>query len=285
MSALATKYRAVPNLAPFVPARLGFTLIELLVVIAIIAILASMLLPTLGRAKAKSQGIYCMNNTRQLTLGWIQFAGDHDDQLPGNIGGDRAHGNNAALATTLQQSWVVGWMDFNRNNSDNTNTALLTQSQLGPYVAGAYRLYKCPGDKALVGGQPRVRSLSANGYVGYETDGVTTPGFRKFRKESDITSPAPSQLWVFIDERPDHLNDGFFVTLMEGFDPRAPNNWRIGNLPATFHGDASGISYADGHSEIKRWRDGRTLKPTAPLTASPNNVDIEWLMERSTSKP
>lgn len=262
----------------------GFTLVELLVVIAIIAVLAGMLLPALGRAKAKANGIYCMNNTRQLTLAWLQFAMDHGDQLPGNIGGDRAHGTHRAVAETLTKSWVVGWMDFSPNNPDNTSTALLRDAQLGQYMGSAVTPYRCPGDKVRVGGKARVRSLSANGYVGFETDGIKSSGWRVFRKSSDIVTPSPSQLWAFIDERPDHLNDGFFVVLMDGFQPRNPRLWTIGNLPATFHGDAGGISFADGHSEIHRWRDPRTLRPNAPLTPSQENKDIEWLMERSTSR-
>jgi hypothetical protein len=105
-----------------------------------------------------------------------------------------------------------------------------------------------------------------------------------FRKGSDMVRPSPSELWVFIDERPDHLNDGFFVTPMEGFDPRNPRDWVLGNLPASFHGDASGLSFADGHSEIRRWRDGRTLKPAFPLSPSPDNKDVEWLIQRTTSR-
>ncbi len=275
---------ARPGSACWERAHRGFTLIELLVVIAIIAILAGMLLPALGRAKLKAHGVYCMNNTRQLTLGWLQFSMDHDDQIPGNIGGPRARGTDPARASTLEKSWCMGWMDFSASNPDNTNTMLLTQAQLGGYVASATQIYKCPGDRTLVAGRSRVRSLSANGYLGYETDGVTTSGYRTFRKNSDIVSPSPSQLWIFIDEHPENLNDGFFVTIMDGYDPRQPNSWQIGNLPARFHGDASGLSFADGHAEIRRWRDGRTLKARTPLTPSPNNPDLEWLMERATSK-
>jgi prepilin-type N-terminal cleavage/methylation domain-containing protein len=263
----------------------GFTLIELLVVIAIIAILAAMLLPALSKAKTKAQGIACMNNGRQMMMAWRLYVDDHQDKVPPSYGGSNP--------------WVTGSLNI-QNPPLPSNWDIerdIKRSLLWPYCGKHAEIWKCPADrsmgKATYGpnsGQmvPRVRSISMNAWFN-STDvaGFGPKGCRIYKKSGDMTNPGAAQTWLFVDEREDSINDGEFCVSMFGY-PDQPTQWRIVDFPASYHNQAGGLSFADGHSEIRKWKDSRTIPVLKsgtwlPLDVpSPNNQDVLWLMERST---
>jgi prepilin-type N-terminal cleavage/methylation domain-containing protein/prepilin-type processing-associated H-X9-DG protein len=259
----------------------AFTLIELLVVIAIIAVLASMLLPSLNSAKLKAKGVKCMNNHRQLALGWTMYADDNEGNIP------HAYGSLA---------WVQGILNFDGNNRSNwdVNRDIRT-SRLFNYVGKNPGVYKCPSDLSTVtfGGRTmnRVRSMSMLNWVGGNeyTDGGWGPGWRVYKKITDFRDPGPAKTIVLLDEREDSINDSFWVVRMDGFRS-SPLRYRIVDYPASYHNRAGGFSFADGHAEMKKWVDGRTTPRLVrngqiPLNiGSPNNPDVAWLQERATRR-
>ncbi len=275
------------------PARCAFTLIELLVVIAIIAILAGMLLPALSKAKLKAQGIQCMNNHRSLLLAWRMYADDHNDKFPlaGLI--DQNHAERASL-------WMSGHLNYAPNNSSNWDPEQdIKKSPLFPYCGHSVAIFKCPADRSVInvpgrGKLPRVRTMTMNQHVGGFDTGNTPNhliNLQFFKKSSDMVDPGPAGTWVFLDEREDDVNFPSYEVVMDGW-PNDPKLHRFTDVPGFYHDRAAGLSFADGHSEIRRWRDPRTMPPLMAsfkgdfnfdlFFASPNNADVYWLQERTT---
>ncbi len=259
-------------LHPVPPSRQGaFTLIELLVVIAIIAILAGMLLPALAKAKTKAQGIGCLNNGRQLGLAWTMYAQDYRENLVTNADG-------------FANGWVGGWIDPKTQPShltDCTNINLLMPPYGKLYAYNnSLGIYKCPADKytVTIGGKkyPRTRSISMNGCMNGNSwhTALIDKTWWTYRKLTEIRSPASQ--FVFIDEREESVDDGYFLVSVDSVD-----TW--GNLPAIYHNGAGGLSFADGHAEIRKYLDPATLKPGIDGTRKAPR-DVKWINERASMR-
>jgi prepilin-type N-terminal cleavage/methylation domain-containing protein/prepilin-type processing-associated H-X9-DG protein len=257
----------------------AFTLIELLVVIAIIAILAAMLLPSLGKAKLKAQGTLCRSNLHQLGLAWSLYADDNNDRLAanGSIGNIATAILPSGLPNIDNGNWVHGQVDI--PGASSTDPRLVQAGSLFPY-SKTVAVYKCPADRKTVVGAgartPTTRSMSMNCWL----NPIPTWSIicRTYYKQTDITSPAPSDLWVFIDECPNSINDGYFVC--------QPNTAAWTDIPASYHGNAGGLVFADGHSETRRWKDPTILQLSPVGTAPQQNppADLNWLAARSSVK-
>lgn len=253
--------------------------------VAVIGILAAMLLPALSRSKSRAQAIFCLSNNKQLSFAWEMYSSDNNDQLVYNLGGRI---DTKGFAPRDEPNWVNNIMDWELS-PDNTNNSFVNNSMLGSYASFSSKVYKCPADNALsdrqrnAGWDSRVRSVSMNAMIGnpgallQNGVNVNNPTYRQYLKESEIRNP--SMTFVFLDEHPDSINDGYFV--------ENPYELEWIDLPASYHNGGSSFSFADGHSELHYWLYDSTRRPAKedgaqlPMTIHPTDrADFDWVIRR-----
>jgi len=271
----------------------AFTLIELLVVIAIIAILAAMLLPALARSKAQSQGIKCVSNLKELTLAWVMYNGDNRENFVVNgNNGDSPGGTSNAPTPGVNPQWCPDDMSSGAAvPGEQISLGWIKAGLLYPYV-GSPGVYRCPADTSSYrngtvyptggGGMDRVRSMSMNAWMNPSaaaySDYQAGTGFRVYRKTGDLAVPGPSGLWLLLDENPYSINDAYFLAI--------PTDSGWVDCPAAYHNGACGISFCDGHAQIKQWKDRVVLDWRASASLTPTGTrspDLLWFFQITTA--
>ncbi len=271
------------------PPPAAFTLPDLLAVIGVLLLLGAFLVPAHASSRPHSRSFQCLNHLRQLVCGWRMYAEEHADKVPNNFS---ILQTQAEISSQGFRNWVNNVMDWTSAQL-NTNLLVLQRGPIAPYVAADTAMYKCPADVYLsaqqraLGWTARTRSYSMNAFFGPYTTNPSDPwgsgrnsffsSYRQWLKISQVARPAGS--FVFIEEHPDSINDGLFLN-----DPSSTTQW--GDIPASHHENAGGLSFADGHAEMHKWQSSRSRIPVrfsygSSVLDSLGRTDYQWLMART----
>jgi prepilin-type N-terminal cleavage/methylation domain-containing protein/prepilin-type processing-associated H-X9-DG protein len=297
----------MPSNPTAAPPPVGFTLFEMLVVITVIGILAAMLFPSLAGSKRIAQGNYCMNNGHQMITALHLYTDDYNDFFPPNPDdGNADPGYNWCSG----EAGIGQPQEFDPDVLSDPSRSLLIS-----YLGHNVKVFRCPADTrqglyqgndpALVGKVvPAARTFSMSQAVGTidpcfadSQDGerfdaphcgvpdlpVNGPWLNgaylsnhhddpwaTYGKFSAVALPSPAMLWVFVDENADGLNDAAFAFQMVN------SAWL--DAPGSYHNGACGFAFADGHSEIHRWR-----ASPVPHSAA-NETDWNWTQQRTSAR-
>jgi hypothetical protein len=247
---------------------LAFTIFELLVVVAMLGVLCCIATPMLAKAKTKSPAVGCLSNLRQLQVGWAMYADDNNGiMMP-----------NAPVSTLPINSWCAGAVGWGMLDA-NTNPIPYQISIMAHYVSSNLAIYKCPGDIVPSQNGPRIRSYSMNSQMG-NLYFSTPSGWRNHTNEADLVCLSPKDAFIFCDEHPSSINDGYFYS---NLDTPLYND-----LPASYLEGGCGFSFADGHGEIHKWQNRFVLVPVVanqmlnfPITSSGSDQDWKWLRDHT----
>ena len=270
----------------------GFHRIDLIASLAIGLIVTGIVIADTQTARSKAGFVICREHMRVLSQAWKMYAELSEEELVGNL-----DGGDVQQLENRDKTWSLGWMSAGGGwpSVANTNVALIKMSPLFPYIENKDpNTFRCPSDPSTwnsEGGgipQARVRSYSMNGYVG-ERGRPFSDGYQQYRATDDLKDLSPDQHLLFLGERSDSINDGWFALDMEGFDSEEQRaKERFIDYPAFRHGGGANMSFVDRHVERWLWKDARTVPefelnlPLVTQQSSPANDDIRRLQASAT---